>query len=86
MAHIHNNEKGFLIIRTETLEEALNFGGLAICDGCNKASYTGYYISVLNYWYCDKCFNDWYKRAKRYAEDIDIEERNYKRTLKLFNP
>lgn len=85
MAHKHENEKGFSVIRTETLSEALRLGGIAICDWCNKSSYTGYYVAVLNHWYCDECFNDWYKRAKRYPEDIRIEERNYQRTSQLFN-
>lgn len=85
MAHKHENEKGFLIIKTETISEALKLGGMAICDSCNKASFTGFYIAVLNYWYCENCFNDWNSRAKRYYEDTKIEERNYQRHAQLFN-
>ena len=85
MAHKHDNEKGFLVIKTESLIEALELGGMAICDSCNKASYTGYYIAVMNEWFCDKCFHDWYNGAKRYPEDMKIEERNYQRYAQIFN-
>lgn len=78
MAKIHQNDKGFKVIRTETLTEALSLGGIAICDSCNKASYTGYYIAVLNSWYCDNCYDEWYSTAKRYDEDSAIEERNFR--------
>ncbi len=83
MAHKHENEKGFLVIRTELLEEALRLGGIAICDSCNKSNYTGYYIAVLNRWYCDKCYEEWYAGAKRYTEDIPIETRNYNHYSKI---
>lgn len=85
MAHKYDNEKGFLIIKTENLSEALVLGGIAICDSCNKSSFTGYYIAVLNRWYCDKCFVSWYKMAKRYSEDTIIEEYNFKRVSSLFD-
>lgn len=79
MAHVHQNDKGFKVIRTESLVETLKLGGIAMCDSCNGASFTGYYIAVLNRWYCDKCFNEWYAWAKRYDEDSKIEERNFER-------
>jgi len=77
MAKKFENEKGFLIIKTENVDDTLKLGGLGICDYCNKADFTGYYIAVLNAWYCEECFNDWYKRAIRYSEDIKYEEKNF---------
>jgi hypothetical protein len=77
MAKIHTNDKGFKVIRTESLSETILLGGIAICDYCNNSSYTGYYIAVLNSWYCDECFNDWYSIATYYKEDASTEERNF---------
>ena len=85
MAHKHKNEKGFLVIRTEQ-SEITCLGGLGICDDCNQKSHTGYLIAVLNRWFCDKCFTEWYNRAKYYKEDRHIEKRTfeyYKSKLEL---
>lgn len=78
MAKIHQNDKGFKVIRTESLTEALKLGSVAICDSCNKTSFTGFYIAVLDRWYCDECYAEWYRTAKRYEEDSAIEDRNFK--------
>lgn len=66
----------FLVIETSR-SECISFGGMAVCDYCNAASEVGYYIAVLNCWYCPKCFEEWKKRAKWYQEDADVEKRNY---------
>lgn len=47
------------------------------CDSCLATPIYGYYIAVLNSWFCPKCFNHWLKNAVRYKEDIPIEEKNY---------
>lgn len=78
MAQIINNEKGFKVIECSLIEIA-NLGGLGICDFCNKASFDGYYIAVLNCWYCPECYQDWIKRAQRYPEDAHVEQRNFER-------
>lgn len=77
------NEKGFKVIGMSLLEVSEIFGGLGICDSCNDCSRDGYYIAVLNSWYCPECYEQWIKRAKRYKEDIPIEERNYEKLKKL---
>lgn len=85
MAKIVDNPKGFRIIEATLLEANKAFGGLGICDCCNTATLTGYYIAVLNSWYCPECYNRWVRGAKRYAEDIDTEKRNFERAKeKLF--
>lgn len=78
MAKKIDNEKGFLVIEVSASECAEVFGGMGICDSCNSFDLKGYYIAVLNCWYCQKCYKEWIERAKRYNEDIEIEERNYK--------
>ena len=59
-------------------------GGYGICDYCNTPAEKGYYIAVLNQWYCPKCYDEFCKRAKYYQEDTGTEKRNYELYSKLF--
>lgn len=77
MAKILDNPKGFYVIEMSDLEVNACFGSCGICDYCNTKHENGYYISVLNSWYCPKCYQEWIKRAKRYREDIGIETKNF---------
>lgn len=47
----------------------------ALCDSCNSSIHKGSYIyvPVLNYILCQRCFNDWQKNGKWYAEDINYQ-------------
>jgi len=83
MAKQIDNEKGFLEIETSMTECVEKFGGLGICDLCNNADFTGYYIAVLNSWYCQKCYQEWLSRAIRYKEDIPFEQRRFDQYSKL---
>lgn len=81
MAKILETDKGLKVIECSSAEIGkVNGLGFGVCDFCNDAplpSQGGYYIAVLNSWYCPKCYEDWYKRAKYYPEDADIENRNF---------
>lgn len=76
MAQKIENKKGFKVLKMG-LDEINNIGGLTICDFCGTPSLEGYYVAVLNQWLCQKCYNEWYLRAKHYPEDIAIENKNY---------
>ena len=76
MAQIIENKKGFLVIRCSAVE-TMKFGGMGICDFCNESDLIGYYIAVLNCWYCQQCYEEWVKRAIRHEEDNVIEVRNF---------
>lgn len=79
------NEKGFLIFKISA-DEIKSVSGYGICDSCNSLPGEGYYIAVLNMWYCEKCYQDWIKRAKYYAQDAPIELKNLaEMILKLDN-
>lgn len=67
----------FLIIEATARELYVACGGPGICDWCGTPSAHGYYIAVLNQWFCDKCYNEWKERATYYPEDVDVETRNY---------
>ena len=84
MAKKVDNEKGFLVIEVSAAELSAKAGGYGICDYCNTPAEKGYYIAVLNQWYCPKCYDEFCKRAKYYPEDTGTEKRNYELYSKLF--
>lgn len=83
MADIIKNDTGFLIIKT-TKSEILktHILALGICDMCLSSPDHGYFIAVLNYWACEKCYNEWISSAIRYDEDIDFEQLKFNQMLK----
>ena len=90
MAKVINNDKEFKIISLSTEDAAsLGFGidgsGACICMRCGKGCLSGdiYYIAVLNDTMCKNCYEKWVKSAKRYTEDIPIENRNFNYYKKL---
>lgn len=84
MASIVDNKKGFKVLFTSNVE-CLSWGGYAICDTCNKSSSFGYFVSVLNYWLCPECFNEWYKTAKHYEEDTPYEIKKYEQMSSMLS-
>ena len=56
------------------LREADCFGNL--CDSSNQTIEDTYYIPVLNWGMCKKCFDEWKETAIFYKEDTDFEELN----------
>lgn len=76
MAKQVENEKGFLVIEMTGKETHL-LGGRGICDWCGSPSDDGFYVAVLNNWYCPRCYDDWCERSVRYTEDIRAEKRNF---------
>lgn len=80
MAKIFNNERGFKVIeatRSEMMCALSEYGCAGICDFCGEPKEKGYYIAVLNSWYCTDCFYRWYLKASNYPEDAEIENRNF---------
>ena len=73
MKEIKYTPQGFSYIDV-TLDDCLKWGGLGVCDGCNKGAFSELkLIWVLHDTYCEKCFNNWLERAKKYTKQ-DIEE------------
>ena len=57
---------------------------LGICDKCGEYQdhiHYCYYVAVLNWFMCPKCFNEWLKRAKKYREDEAFEKIQYDNTV-----
>lgn len=81
MAKVYQGQKPFKIIKVSALEAKLLWG-VAIndqcCDRCNmKSPEHGFYIAVLNQWFCEKCFRKWYSSATFYEEDKYFETMNF---------
>ncbi len=87
MAQIINNPHGFKVIevsRAEMVEKLSEYGCVGICDYCAKSPVNGYYIAVLNQWYCPECYKRWVKDARYYPEDARVEDRNFNYYKTLF--
>ena len=67
----------FKVIKVSAKEMFDAVGSPGICDNCDDRPADGYYIAVLNKWYCKKCFERFKRNAKWYPEDALIEERNF---------
>lgn len=81
MARIIENEKGFKVIEVDS-NEMLKIGCGNICDHCGHVHYgKGFYVAVLNRWFCPDCYQDWCKYAVNYATDNNadglFEKKNY---------
>ena len=73
----------FLVIEATSLEMYSACGSPGICDYCGQHSENGYYIAVINRWYCPDCYEA-FKRDARYSpKDAPVEERNYQYYGKL---
>ena len=85
MAKTIKNEKGFKIIKIGFFEMVgITHNPDVVCDSClNPKVNQGYYIAVLNQWFCKKCYEKWYKTAKYYEQDLLVEEKNFKFMLSL---
>lgn len=87
MAKIIENEKGFKVIEIDHLE-MLKIGCGTLCDYCGEPHYgKGYYVAIMNSWFCPTCYENWYRNATNYATghnaDWQIETKNFKRYKKL---
>lgn len=80
MAKIVENEKGFKVIEISA-REMIKVGCGNICDRCNEMAKTGYYVAVLNCWFCPDCYEEWYAGATNYATEHNadgrVERKNY---------
>ena len=77
MAKVIDNPKGFKVIEISRKELvgrlAKCCGPVGFCDSCGSIDDNGFYIAVLNRWYCPKCYEDWMKSSICYDEDSDYE-------------
>ena len=73
----------FLVIEATRAEMHRVCDSPGICDYCGKVSDNGYYIAVLNSWYCPECYEKFKELAVWRHHDHVIEEKNYQYYSKL---
>ena len=73
----------FLVIQCTAAEMRRAVGSPGICDWCGKRKPSGYYIAVLNRWYCPACYPQWRIRAEYCPQDRVVEEKNYRMYARL---
>ena len=56
-----------------------------VCDSCLSSPENGYYVAVLNQWFCEECYRQWYESAVYYPEDRGVEINNYVRYKEYIN-
>lgn len=54
-------------------------GKWSLCDLCGEAvsEEDGYYIALIDSWYCKTCLEAYLKGAKRYKSDMEKEQKNF---------
>lgn len=65
--------KNFTVYKISIEQCVRIFNGLGICDSCNDFATEGYYIPILNSYYCEECYNDFIKTSIYYYEDEFFE-------------
>jgi hypothetical protein len=78
MAAIIENKKNFKVIELSSEECREKIGGLGICDDCNEDFEKGFYVAVLNWCFCPKCYDNWMLKAVNYPEDHSFETSAFK--------
>lgn len=87
MKKIKKDKCGYYYADVE-MQEIYNWGGLGICDSCGEPIFMngriGKLVWVLGGCICEKCFNDWQSRNKRYEEDLALQEECAERYYKSY--
>lgn len=82
-SRIKTTPQGYMYVEV-TKEDCLNWGGFAMCDLCGEMFEKSYLVFVLNGAICEKCFNEWVQRAKRYEDDLRLQEECYEDWFKFY--
>ena len=73
------NDKNLLIIKMTWREYVAITDSFGICDCCGTQQFDnrGYYVALVNDWYCPTCLDAYLKGAKRYSVDLEKERYNF---------
>ena len=77
MAQIIKTNNGFQIIKMPVQEAIAVLDCFGECNLCGEPIPDGYYIPVINQWYCETCYNAWVSSAIRYRSDIGVERKRF---------
>lgn len=83
-AKLNYTKQGYSYIKC-TKEDCFNWGGMAICDNCNKLMKEEIFlIFVLGRALCRKCFDEWTDNATRYEEDLQLQNQSHLKWYKAY--
>lgn len=88
MAQIIENTAGFKTIevsRSELVDKLGHMGAVGICDYCSNAPAKGYYLAVLDQWYCPDCYGRFVEENSPDDEDTWYEEIRFRWFKYIFN-
>lgn len=88
MAQIIENPAGFKVIeisRSELVGKLGHMGAVGICDYCSAAPTNGFYVAVLDQWYCPECYNRFIQENQPEPDDDWFENIRFAWFKKLFN-
>lgn len=79
MAKQWNNDKGLLVIKMSWREYVAITDSFGLCDCCGTQRFDegGFYVALVNDWYCKTCYDAYISGAKRYSVDREKERLNY---------
>ena len=81
---LNYTKQGYSYVKCQKIY-CLQWGGLAICDDCCKTMQDDVYlIFVLGRAYCPECLKEWKDRAKRYTEDLQLQEERQKQWYRAY--
>jgi len=87
MAKVVENKAGFKVIevsRKELVEKLGHMGAVGICDYCARSPKNGYYIAVLDHWYCPECYNRFIRENQPVLADKWFEDNRFNWFRNLF--
>lgn len=79
VAYRYKNTKYFLVIKMSWREYVAITDSFGLCDCCGTDDFDkdGYYVAVVDSWYCETCFDAYYESAKHFSVDAIKERANY---------
>lgn len=87
MAQIVSEAAGFKVAevsRTELMDKLGPLGSIGVCDNCMSKSKTGYYVAVLDQWFCPKCYNEFIQNNTPDPRDTWFEDERFAWFKKIF--
>ena len=75
MATQVKNKKGFLIIKMSWREYVAATDTFGFCSCCGTQSFPedGYYVAMVNDWYCKTCYDAYISGATHFKVDLEKE-------------
>lgn len=83
MAKKWENDKNLLVIKMSWREYVAITDSFGLCDCCGTQDFSdgGYYVALVDDWYCSHCYNLYMSGAQRFSVDLEKERQNYNRVV-----